>query len=96
MRNRLLAILAVVVLAGLGGCRSPSQVPVSLEPLNDWLLYHGPSCRHYPFSCPPCPYLDHDRGGGGAPYSGQSDGGVSAERLDKADAPSPAKPSEKP
>ncbi len=96
MRNGLFAILALVVLAELGGCCSPSQVPVSLEPLNDWLLYHGAACRHYPYSCPPCPYFDYERCCWGAPYSEQSDGGAATARPDKGQVPPPAKPSEKP
>jgi len=95
MRNGLLAILAVVLLAGLGGCRCPSQVPVSLEPLNDWLLYHGPACRHYPYSCPQCPYSAYGQGDWGDTYPRQSDGGVSAAPADKGGAPSSAKPSER-
>jgi hypothetical protein len=55
-KSLLLASLVAVALAGFGGCACPCRVPVSLEPLNNWLLYHGRACRHYPFSCPPCPY----------------------------------------
>jgi hypothetical protein len=57
MKKILLLVLAIAVASwGLGGCSSPSRVPVSLEPLNNWLLCHGPATLHYPYSCPPCPY----------------------------------------
>ena len=80
MKGFLLAIVALVALAGVFGCRSPSQVPVSLEPLNDWLLYHGPSCRHYPFSCPPCPYHGAEQQGEAPSGAAQAADTASADR----------------
>lgn len=57
MKKILLVIVAIsAVQWGLAGCSSPTRVPVSLEPLNNWLLCHGPATWHYPFSLPPCPY----------------------------------------
>jgi hypothetical protein len=51
-----LAVTITLALLSLGGCACTDRVPVSLEPLNNWLLCHGPATWHYPFSCPPCPY----------------------------------------
>jgi len=53
----LFAVLGTAML-GIAGCTCCSQVPVSLEGINNWFLYHGRACRHYPHSCPPCPYID--------------------------------------
>jgi|GEM_PF-4389118 len=52
-----LLICAAFGAMGLGGCACTSRVPVSLEPLNDWLLYHGRCGWRYPYSCPCCPYV---------------------------------------
>ena len=60
MRKTLSAGLLAFVLAALAGCCCNCQeVPVSFEPLCNWLHYHGPACRHYPNSCPCCPYWDY-------------------------------------
>jgi len=59
----IIAIAMIVVPWALGGCSSPSRVPVSLEPLNNWLLCHGLSTLHYPYSCPPCPYFGSAQAG---------------------------------
>ena len=57
MRRVLLVILVAVALGGIGGCTCCSQVPVSLESINNWFLFHSPACRQYPYSCPSCPYF---------------------------------------
>lgn len=54
---RALFLFAAFGAIGWGGCACPSRVPVSLEPLNDWLLYHGRCAWRYPYSCPCCPYV---------------------------------------
>lgn len=55
------------VLLGLGmnslaGCCTvcpAHNVPVSLEPLYNFVTYYDAHCAwHYPYSCPPCPYPD--------------------------------------
>jgi len=64
-------------------------VPVSLEPLNDWLRYHGRCAWRYPYSCPCCPYVGHqtvEAEPADAPDPGQPQAGPPPS------APSPPKP----
>ncbi len=91
-KSLLLAALVAIVLAGFGGCSCPSRVPVSLESLNDWLLYHGPACRHYPYSCPPCPYTDCEHCVQADGYWEESDDGAHAQPREGGNKALPAKP----
>jgi hypothetical protein len=84
------AVAMFVVPWALGGCSSPSRVPVSLEPLNNWLLCHGPATWHYPFSCPPCPYCGGAQASDEAAPAGQQADGDSPERSAPAKKPRPA------
>ena len=60
MRKALSASLLALALLGLAGCCSCPEVPVDFECFCNWLHNHGPDCRHYPNSCPPCPYWDYE------------------------------------
>jgi hypothetical protein len=95
-KTLLLAVAMTVVPWGLGGCSSPSRVPVSLEPLNNWLLCHGPATWHYPFSCPPCPYFGSAQASDEAASAGQQANGVSPERSEPVKRTRPADPDAKP
>lgn len=63
MKNALGAILLAAAAMGLAGCHCccDEGVPVSLENLSNWWHFHGPACRHYPNSCPCCPYYDYEQ-----------------------------------
>jgi hypothetical protein len=61
MGKRVSTGVLVLMLAALAGCCcNRGEVPVSFEPFCNWLRYHGPNCRHYPNSCPCCPYWDYE------------------------------------
>lgn len=90
-KSMLLALLLAVAASGFGGCSCPCRVPVSLEPLNDWLLYHGPACRHYPYSCPPCPYSGCEHCVHAEVYSAEPTDRTPAERVETPKAMPPAK-----
>jgi len=54
-------VLAAALAAVAGCCCCGRDVPVSLEPLGNWLCFHGKCCEKCPRSCPPCPYTcPHD------------------------------------
>ena len=60
MRKALTAIiLSLTLLTAAGGCTCGERIPVDFEDLCCILRYHGPACRRYPYSCPPCPYYDY-------------------------------------
>ena len=57
MRRLFTTLLTAATLAVTAGCCCCGRdVPVSLEPLNNWLCFHGKTCSRCPKSCPPCPY----------------------------------------
>jgi hypothetical protein len=62
MRRLFSALALAAALAAVAGCCGCGRdLPVSLEPLNNWLCFHGKSCGQCPRSCPPCPYsCPHD------------------------------------
>jgi hypothetical protein len=82
MKTTLPHALAIAVALSLGGCTCPSRVPVSVEPLNNWLLCHGPTTWHYPFSCPPCPYCCAGQATDEAAPSGEQAGAISPQRSE--------------
>jgi hypothetical protein len=72
MKKPGLLIGIVCVALGLSAsgccCRRCGQISVDLEDLCKSLRFHGPDCRHYPHSCPPCPYYDREYCAWRAPY----------------------------
>jgi hypothetical protein len=65
--------LGLLMICAGSGCRTNGDVPVSLQGLQYRLMYHGPNCRNYPYSCPPCPYYSNAGsyvGGGGTGVGG--------------------------
>ena len=97
MKKTLLFVIAVAVVSwGLGGCSSPSRVPVSLEPLNNWFLCHGPATWHYPFSCPPCPYCGPARAAEAVAPTDKQANGDSSQRSEPDEKPRPSDRDAKP
>jgi hypothetical protein len=90
-KSLLLAFLVAVAAIGFGGCSCPCRVPVSLEPLNDWLLYHSPACRHYPYSCPACPYTGCEHCAHAEVYSAEPTDRAPAEHMETPKATTPVK-----
>lgn len=85
MRRLFTTLLAAIAFAVVAGCCCCGRdVPVSLEPLNNWFCFHGKSCSRCPKSCPPCPYTS------GYEASGEttaSDAASPAKPIDDAAAP---------
>ena len=71
MRGLVAALGLTVVLAGSAGCQSRWDVPADLEPVYDFIQYHGPACEVYPYSCPCCPYFDYQSGVWRDPITGR-------------------------